>query len=330
MTEKNTYFIKLFDTTQPEMYGTGECSTLKKLSIDDMPQAEYEAELVRTAEKVNEIQTLSDVRKLVPDAFPSIQFGLETAWLDLQNNGKHVVFQTDFVNGAFKIPINGLIWMGKPDFMKKQIDEKLTQGFKTLKMKIGAIDFEEECKLLAYIRQLFPKDTVTLRVDANGAFGHREAMSKLEKLATFDIHSIEQPIKQGQPEAMADICRNSPVPVALDEELIGIADKTERRELLEFIKPQYIILKPSLLGGFEHTSEWIQMAEESGIDWWITSALEANPGLNAIAQFTASFQNLLPQGLGTGQLYHNNIDSPLTVENGFLWYDSQKFWSKTD
>ena len=210
--------------------------------------------------------------------------------------------------------------------MKEQIDEKLASGFSCIKMKIGAINFEEELKLLDFIRSNYDKNTIELRVDANGAFLYKEALTKLESLALFEIHSIEQPIKQGQVNEMADLCQKTPLPIALDEELIGVFDVTQKENLLQTIKPQYIILKPSLIGGYRGSLEWIQLAEKLNIGWWITSALESNIGLNAIAQFTYTLHNPLPQGLGTGGLYTNNFDSPLVVNNGELRYDTNLNW----
>jgi o-succinylbenzoate synthase len=266
---------------------------------------------------------LNDV---IGDAYPSIQFGFETALLDFRHGGQRMVFPGPFAEGNLRIPINGLIWMGEAAFMRWQIEEKLAQGYNCLKMKIGAINFEAECNLLASIRERFSPETITLRVDANGAFAPDEAAEKLAILGRFGLHSIEQPIRPGQPDEMTRLCRESPVPVALDEELIGVHGYGEKRKLLEGIRPPYIILKPTLLGGFGHCREWIDLADRLGIGWWITSALESNVGLNAISQFTASLHPTLPQGLGTGQLYHNNIPSPLEITNGFLWYRPGKKW----
>ena len=216
--------------------------------------------------------------------------------------------------------------MGDYDFMQQQVQQKLEQGFATLKMKVGAIDFQQELQVLASVRKQFSASEITLRVDANGAFNAENVDTKLEALARFDLHSIEQPVKAGQHELMAQICASSPVPVALDEELIGIFDYREKFALLKKIQPTYIILKPGLLGGFQQTKEWIEIADRLKIGWWITSALESNIGLNAIAQFTSQFHNELPQGLGTGQLYHNNFESPLYIRDGHLFYDLNKEW----
>ncbi|WP_317170122.1 o-succinylbenzoate synthase [Rhodocytophaga rosea] len=262
---------------------------------------------------------------LIGNTLPAIQFGVETALLDLRNGGKRIIFKNDFSAGKTGIPINGLIWMGKPEFMRQQIDEKLMQGYTCLKLKIGALDFDKECELLGYIRKQYPAEQITLRVDANGAFSTGDALEKLKILAQYDLHSIEQPIRQGQWSEMASLCRHTPLLIALDEELIGVIDK--KQELLQTIHPQFIILKPSLLGGFHHSLEWIKLAEKMNIGWWITSALESNIGLNAISQFTASLNNPLPQGLGTGQLYSNNITSPLEISKGYLHYNLARSWS---
>jgi o-succinylbenzoate synthase len=332
LTEKDTYFLRVYDDQSPDMQGWGECSTLPGLSIDHVPN--YEAVLGDFCEISNKTafgaqsikEAFEAIPELIPNAYPSIVFGFETALLDLANGGRRVLFDTPFARGEAGIAINGLVWMGEPAFMKKQIDEKLAQGYTTLKLKIGAIDFAQECALLAYIREHFPPERITLRVDANGAFRPDEAMRKLEKLAAFGLHSIEQPIAAGQWVASRELCARSPVPVALDEELIGVMERGDKIRLLETIRPPFVILKPSLLGGFAHCREWIELAETRRIGWWMTSALESNVGLNAIAQFMASLGNPLPQGLGTGQLYHNNVPSPLEIRNGFLHYNPTKSW----
>jgi o-succinylbenzoate synthase len=246
--------------------------------------------------------------------------------LDYMNGGRRIYFENAFSRGEAGIVINGLIWMGSYGEMTDQIREKLAQGYKTLKMKVGALDFETECRILSEIRTHFGPDEITLRVDANGAFMRDEAMEKLHALSRFELHSIEQPIKAGQVECMAEFCAISPIPIALDEELIGVFDYRQKFALLKCIKPAYIILKPSLLGGFQQTKEWIEIANRLRIPWWITSALESNIGLAAIAQFTASFTNSMPQGLGTGQLYKNNFPSPLYIKEGSLYSDKEGGW----
>ncbi|WP_010522523.1 o-succinylbenzoate synthase [Aquimarina agarivorans] len=308
---KETWFIKL---TQEGKIGIGECGILRTLSIDDTP--EYESTLkwacanIHMGEKV-----LYDKLK----KFPSIQFGIEQAFLSLKSDSPFELFPSDFTQNKVPIPINGLVWMGAKDFMKQQILEKLNQGFNCIKLKIGAIDFESELALLKYIRSQFSENEIEIRVDANGAFSSAEALQKLKALSSYKLHSIEQPIGVNQPYEMAELCKKTPLPIALDEELIGVIDFEAKTTLLEKINPQYIILKPSLIGGFKGSLDWIRIAKANSIDWWITSALESNVGLNAISQFTFTLNNPLPQGLGTGSLYTNNISSPLVVENGTIF-----------
>jgi mandelate racemase/muconate lactonizing protein len=253
--------------------------------------------------------------------FPSIQFGVEQAFRSVVAPHWYELFPSNFTKGKDAIPINGLIWMGSPDFMKAQIKEKLAQGFRCIKMKIGAIDFEEEYRILKALRNEFSANDIEIRVDANGAFQATEALRYLEHLATLQLHSIEQPIRAGQWEAMAELCEQTPLPIALDEELIGIFTREEKQRLLREIQPQYIILKPSLIGGYSGSEEWITLAETLDIGWWVTSALESNIGLNAIAQWTYTLRNPMPQGLGTGMLYTNNIPFPLYVENGHIGFN---------
>ena len=326
LTEKEVFYISIFESEAHQVMGTGECNVLKNLSIDDVEN--YETELKNIIEKFNSQKLLTDlirkegvenfVNNFVPNQFPSIRFAFETALIDLINGGKKIIFKSDFTEGYSGIPINGLIWMGMTEFMQQQISEKLEKGYTTLKMKIGAISFEDELELLKNIRRYFTQEQIIIRVDANGSFSFKEIFEVLDQLSELQIHSIEQPIRQGQIKKMAEVCARSPIPVALDEELIGVHVYEEKKKLLESIKPQYIILKPALLGGFYHCREWIKLAEQLKIKWWVTSALESNIGLNAIAQFTFMLNNQLPQGLGTGQLYQNNISSPLYIKKGFL------------
>ena len=262
---------------------------------------------------------------MIPPDFPAIRFGVETAWLDLHHGANRIIFQNDFLSGK-PIPINGLIWMGESDEMVRQIHKKVVQGFRCIKLKIGGLDFEVECDVLREIRAHYPSSEITIRLDANGAFHPAEALTKLHRLSKFDIHSIEQPIKEGQAE-MQSLCKKSPIPIALDEELISHHLIDSKRKILEEIQPHYIILKPSLHGGIGGCEEWIDLATRMGIGWWITSALESNIGLNAICQYTASHQLSLPQGLGTGAIYQNNIDSPLTVSDGQIFLDNSKTWN---
>lgn len=300
--------------------GIGECSTIPGLSID--PEKGYEQKLRELCDALNYNKHPENVDLSL---FPSIAFGLETALLDLKTGGKKQLFDTEFSKGKAGIPINGLVWMGDKAFMQKQIREKIADGYRCIKLKVGALDFETELEIIADIRAQFSESEIEIRLDANGGFSADDALLKLEKLAKFQIHSIEQPIKQGQLDKMAEICQKSPIPIVLDEEIIGI--KTSDKEaLIEKIKPAYIILKPSLLGGFKASEEWIQHAEKHNVKWWITSALESNIGLNAIAQWTSSLGSELPQGLGTGQLYHNNIPSPLEIRNSMLYYEKDREW----
>ncbi|WP_062058060.1 o-succinylbenzoate synthase [Aquimarina longa] len=315
---KETWFIVIFDQDKK---GIGECGILRTLSIDDRP--DYEEKLKWTCENIH-----LGVDKLWDEliAFPSIQFGVEMAFKSLDSVSPFLLFPSNFTEGKKSIAINGLIWMGDKEFMRVQIADKLNEGFNCIKMKIGAIDFKTELELLSYIRSQFSSDIVELRVDANGAFTSEDAISKLKSLSAYDLHSIEQPIRQGQYVEMTKLCKNTPLPIALDEELIGVFNVTDKKKLLQTIQPQFIILKPSLIGGFKGTKEWIDIAESLDIGWWITSALESNVGLNAIAQYTYTLQNEMPQGLGTGGLYTNNYDSPLLVRQGSLIYDSKQEW----
>lgn len=304
-----------------EKEGIGECGMFRGLSVDDRP--DFEDKLKWACTNINKgleflISELTE--------FPSIQFGLEIAFKSLQSQDKFDLFTSEFTIGNASIPINGLIWMGSEAFMKQQIKDKIEAGFNCIKLKIGAIDFQTELNLLKTIRKQFTSKDIELRVDANGAFSPNEALEKLKQLSEFDLHSIEQPIKQGQIDDMASLCKQAPLPIALDEELIGVFGVTKKTELLQTIRPQYIILKPTLIGGFHGSDEWINSAEKENIGWWITSALESNIGLNAIAQYTYNTQSKMPQGLGTGSLFTNNFDSPLYVEEGRLHYDRRKNW----
>ena len=318
---KDSYFILLKSSEKPNITAVGECGLLRGLSIDDVPN--YEAKLAEVCRDINNYEFwLNEGLR----TFPSIHFGLEMALLDLKTNATKTLFPSDFTNNQKPININGLIWMGEKQFMFDQIKSKLEEGWNCIKLKIGAIDFEAELELLKYIRSQFSKSDIELRVDANGAFSPDNALEKLQRLAEMDLHSIEQPIKQHQWNEMAELCEKTPLPIALDEELIGIFDIAEKRKIMETIRPQYLIFKPSFIGGFKGTQEWIDLCDEFDTPWWMTSALESNIGLNAIAQWTAVLDNHLPQGLGTGQLYTNNIESPLRVNGGFLTYENDGEW----
>lgn len=314
MRHKQTYFIRITDDTIGRE-GVGECALFRGLSADDQPCYE---------------QWLSGVCKDPGAPLPpssSIRFGLETARI---NAGIDSVPDTPFTQGREGIPINGLIWMGDQSTMRQRIDAKLAAGFRVLKLKIGGIDFEREIELLEYIRRMYSPDTLEIRLDANGSFTPDNALGRLDRLSRYAIHSIEQPVRAGQHDAMAGICRRSPIPVALDEELIGMPDRDSARSMLEYIRPAYIILKPALCGGLSGASMWADTAAGLGIGWWATSALESDIGLHAIARWVSGRGVSMPQGLGTGQLYYNNVLSPLRLRGDRLWYDLQGEWCLPD
>lgn len=321
LTQKETWFIILEENGKR---GIGECGILRTLSIDDRP--DYEEKLKWVCQNIHlGVEQLWEALL----EFPSIQFGVEMAFCSLNSENPFVLFPSTFTSEIASMEINGLVWMGEEPFMKAQIEEKLAQGFRCIKLKIGAIDFEKELGLLAFIRQNFDARTVEIRVDANGAFNLNNALSKLNQLSGYELHSIEQPIAVKQHDKMAELCKITPIPIALDEELIGVFSITEKRQLLQKINPQFIILKPSLIGGFRGAKEWIDLAEEMNVGWWVTSALESNIGLNAITQWTFTLQNPMPQGLGTGGLYTNNVRCPLVIEKGRIHYRQKLIW-KTD
>jgi o-succinylbenzoate synthase len=319
LTQKETWFIVLENENKT---GIGECGLLRGLSIDDV--SNYEAVLKWVCLNIHlGLQGLMD--ELIE--FPSIQFGLEMAFKSLKSKNTFELFPSAFTQNKASISINGLIWMGTAEFMRSQIKEKIKQGFSCIKLKIGAIDFDTEIGLLQSIRKEFPVADIELRVDANGAFSPSEALEKLKRLSELQLHSIEQPIAQGQQENMAKLCEQSPLPIALDEELIGVFNTADKTKLLETIKPQYIILKPSFIGGWSGSLSWMEIAKNYNVAWWITSALESNIGLNAIAQWTFTLSTKIPQGLGTGSLFSNNFDSPLQVKNGTLHYNNKQSWN---
>lgn len=330
---KDSFFIKVSQAYSTKLYGIGECAPLKGLSLDDRP--DLEEILESCCRKLTEAKWAPQreeeifkwVQENIDKSFPSVRFGMETALLDIYHQGRRKILSNPWSEAPYRpISINGLVWMGEKDWMLEQVKNKLKEGYNCIKIKIGAIDFEQEMELLAFIREHYHADRITIRVDANGAFTKKDVYQKLERLAKYDVHSIEQPIAAGQHKLMEELCAKSPIAIALDEELIGVSDTNEKIKLLENVMPRYIILKPTLLGGIAASREWIRLAEERNIGWWITSALESNIGLNAIAQFTATYDVHIPQGLGTGQLYHNNFPSPLTIENGHLSYDTSVAW----
>ena len=307
---KETFILEI---TEDSKKGIGECALFRGLSSDDHPN--YEDQLQWLCDNINLNEAV--IKEKLID-YPSLWFGYEQAVQNLKL-GSDIYFDNDFTKGKSPIKINGLIWMGNVDFMREQIEEKLNLDFNCIKLKIG-VNWEEEKKVIAELRRHYPKDQLEIRVDANGAFSFEKAQIVLRELAELGIHSIEQPIKAGQIDLMAQLCESTPTPIALDEELIGKNRVSEKIEILTRIKPQYIILKPALVGGFSGSDEWISEAKKLGIDWWITSALESNIGLNAIAQYTYSKQSPLPQGLGTGALFTNNFESNLILKGDQLWH----------
>lgn len=308
--DKETFILEISENGKK---GVGECAIFRGLSFDDRP--DYEEKLKWLCENIH--QSPEFLKEELQD-FPSIWFGYEQAIQNLKF-GENLYFPSEFTEGNSAITINGLIWMGDVGYMEEQIQDKLDKGFHCIKLKIG-VDWKSEHVILQKLREKFSKDQLELRVDANGGFSKEEAVIVLQQLADLHIHSIEQPIKAGNWSDMAELCSKTPTPIALDEELIGITDHEEKKKLLETVKPQYIILKPALIGGFDGSDEWIALAEEQNIGWWITSALESNIGLNAIAQYTFTKKSPMPQGLGTGALFENNFESSLDLRNELLWF----------
>ena len=313
MTEKPTFIIKVFDENNPSEFGIGECSVFPGLS----PEADgnYGYKLIELLANMA-LGAETDL-----SGYSSIIFGLEQALRDFAGGCRHVYFPSAFTEGKESIEINGLIWMGNFDEMIERIDEKVVKGFHCIKLKIGAIEWQKEVEMIEYIRKKYSDSTLTIRVDANGGFSMDNALPRLKRLADLGVHSIEQPIPPGSPELMAFLCQVSPLKIALDESLIGIYGRDNKKNLLDIVNPAYVILKPSLCGGFSGAEEWIRLAEEKGIGWWITSALESNIGLNALAQWTSSLNTSVPQGLGTGGLFTNNFESPLYLDSDRLRYD---------
>ena len=320
---KETWFIKVWEESDPTVYGIGECALFRGLSKDDKP--EYNDKLKEVCKYINNQQFIN--KELI--TWPSIRFGVEAALLDLKHGGNRILYPSMFTQGKAGIPINGLIWMGSAEFVKKQIGEKLNAGFRCLKMKVGAIKLQEELELIKEIRKDFGPQVLEIRLDANGAFPPAEALKILEQFSTYSIHSVEQPIKAGNIEHLTEICGLSPIPIALDEELIDNQMIEDKQQLLTTVKPQYIIVKPALTGGFSGAKEWIELAKAMNIGWWITSALESNVGLNAIAQWTYYLGVNVTQGLGTGSLYSNNFASPLFINNQALQMDTKMGWDLT-
>jgi o-succinylbenzoate synthase len=328
--QHKTWIIKIWDDSEPLIIGYGESAPFEGLSIDDLPdfgdRLNSELNKLDGAGMPKSLAQIDRYLDLIDASLPAVVFGLEIALLDLYHGGHQKIIDSDFYNLNHAIDINGLVWMGNKDEMLERLEQKVMDGYDCIKLKIGALDLKDELNILRDARRMIGNDDLTLRVDANGAFSPENVSDVLEQLSEFHLYSIEQPIKPGQLEVIADLCANSPIPIALDEELIGIIGMEEKRSLLEKVKPQFIVLKPTLLGGFKATREWIEIAEEMNIGWWITSALESNIGLNAICQFTSQYKTVIPQGLGTGDLYTNNIPSPLTIKNGCIFLDKNKLW----
>ena len=342
MNDRTSWFIKIWNDSVPEIFGLGECGPLPGLSIEEIPKMDEMLDLAigrivhgqfalpkmstSPSDSLRQLNAL--LKEYFSDFFlqqhPAVTFALETALLDLAQGGRRILFENTFVKGQ-PIPINGLIWMGGLDFMLEQVEIKIRDGYHCIKLKVGGLDFEKECDILQYIRRKYFREKIVIRLDANGAFKMEDALYKLKQLSRFDVHSIEQPVKAGS-AGLPELCNTSPIPIALDEELIGVANRVEKEKLLERIKPQFIILKPSLHGGLYGCQEWIEVAVAHQAGWWITSALESNVGLNAISQFAANGNSELHQGLGTGEIYTNNVPSPLKVDNGQLSYDMAGKW----
>ena len=329
LAEHTAWYLHLSHAADPAVVGVGEAAPLAGLSPDYV--STFPAAVAYLCERFNAgvfaTFAAADASAFVGPGWPSLVFALETAALDLARGGRRQLYDNAFSRGEAALPINGLVWMGDAPFMREQIRQKLAAGYSCLKLKIGSLDFATEMALLAEIRAEAGPERLTLRVDANGAFAPAEATARLAALAAFQVHSIEQPLAAGQLPALATLCRTSPLPIALDEELIGVTDPARQAALLDEVRPPYIVLKPTLLGGHAATRRWIALAEARGIGWWITSALESNIGLNAVAQLTGEYDvRGFAQGLGTGQLYHNNLAAPLHIENGALHYAPNGPW----
>lgn len=322
MRVKDTYFIKIWDDRDSRTFGIGECALFRGLSCDDFP--DYEEVLLDVCKRISDYLENPAVSL---SEFPSIRFGVETALLDFRNGGMRRIFPGKWADGQKALTINGLVWMGDKHQMKQRVKLKIKEGFRCVKFKIGGISFDDEIAMIAGVRAAFPPEDLEIRVDANGAFAPECAMERLDRLSRFAIHSIEQPVKPRQWKVMSELCRNSPIPIALDEELIGINRQKSKEEMLSTLMPTYIILKPALCGGFSGSSEWIEAANNIGIGWWATSALESNIGLNAISQWADSLDVTMPQGLGTGALYLNNIPSPVTLTGQYLSYNTNVHWT---
>ncbi len=321
ITARTVWYLIAWDSARPEIQGIGEAALFPGHS-KEYP-SDVKVKLIELCERTDNWE-----QRLTADLVdvPSVRFAVEQCLCDLEAGGTKTLFPSDFTIGRKAIPINGLVWMGDKATMKQRIREQIDGGYTTVKMKIGAIGIEDELELLGAVRNDFSANDLTLRVDANGAFSAKQAPDILKRLADLHVHSIEQPVSAGLYEIMADLCASTPIPIALDEDLIGLNTRDAKVDLLENVKPQYIVIKPSLVGGWKATQEWIDLAKAHNIGWWITSALESSVGLNAIAQYTATLNVTMAQGLGTGKVYSNNIPSPLRAERGFLKYRPEEAW----
>ena len=330
MKQRDSWFLKVWDSAAPEVFGVGEAGPVAGLSLEK--PADIHKQMGDVVARItsgvpsNSVQSLETIK----DQFGSMELSasvtcaLETALLDLHHGGKRIIFNNDFVKGK-PLSINGLVWMGGLDVMLQQVSIKIEEGFTCIKLKIGGLNFEKELDILQFVRRKYFRDEITIRLDANGAFKSDQVMYKLMDLSQYGIHSIEQPIKSGS-SFLPELCKKSPIPVALDEELIGVYTREAKVDLLDRVQPQFLVLKPSIHGGFFGCAEWITLAEERNIGWWITSAMESNIGLNALAQFASRHTLTLPQGLGTGSIFRDNIPSPLEVKRGTLLYNTQENW----
>lgn len=320
LTTRQVVFLRAWDTAAPEVSGWGECGPLPGLSADDRPTFAAEA-----AALVATVNQGASPESLPLAGLPSFAFGLETALHDLAHGGRRLLWNTPFSRGEAGLPTHGLIWMDSADGILRQVANKVAAGFRVIKMKVGALPFAEELDLLTELRRAFPPNQVVLRLDANGAWSPEEALARLEALAVLNVAFLEQPIRAGQWSTLAELCRRSPIPLALDEELIGVSS-ARRRPLLEAIHPQHLILKPALLGGFAASEQWMADAEELGIAWHINSLLESNVGLNAICQWASAVGQGRVHGLGTGGLFANNVQSPLRLAGAELVVDTNIGW----
>ena len=322
LTTRQVYFLRAVDNEQPGVIGWGECGPMPGLSVDDRP--DFGEQVQRVCQQINAGVALKEIDLT---SLPSLAFGLETALRDWQTGGQQRLYHTPFSRGEAPLATHGLIWMDTPENVLHQIETKLAQGFRVIKLKVGALPLEQECAILAAIRRVHSADQIQLRLDANGAFTPQNALDILKRFAEFAIHFLEQPIRPKQWPALAELCAHSPIPIALDEELIGVHEPQQQQALLETIRPQHIILKPALLGGFAASEAWIKRTESIGCEWWINSMLESNIGLNALCQWTSALDSGRVHGLGTGQLFTNNIPSPLQLNGPLLSLNPTTEWN---